>query len=632
MRYTYTDFWESRILPYMTHLCRAAHAAGMKVIDHYDVPIFYSRGYPFLLADHHLDWTQRDLRYGTPTRMYCINNPDFRNHFFAFTRRVQRAAHIDAYQIDEVYFFDKNFCGCEHCRRLFREETGFELPREADSPVLFNNANALWRLFLLWRKTCVVRFKRDFLASIHQENPAAFLSTYTTTYMYPDRRSSAQGNFLVSYTNGKEGVSRLPFHDYRYCLADFRLTAGVADALGHATWMLWYPLTGSAARFCWGMSQASGCAQWHSRQWSSSVRDLIRWPAKMKKLDFEPFADVAMIFSDKSKNASSWTGYYHGMEQLGWGEAMVEHNIQYRIVHESAVTAASLAPFRIVILPDMTVIDDDNRNAFEAYVRAGGTLVVTAETGMRDEDGRPRADFRLGDMMNLRFVDMLNAPFTVGEDGFAYTREQMLYKYGARMLQVAVRNPDSAGTRVLVNFRKNDKPYPGIVASAYGKGKVFTIATFLGVSNYQTGLQEGRRNIFKTNPESARFMTDTLRKILGNGERVVPVNLPPKMIYTCWSRKKKKAAEVDIHFLNVRDHKPLGAADAGKRRQIRFPVVDREITLLLRRFPVARAVFHAPGTATPVRCRVEKTPQGMRVTIPAGKMTMYGLLKLYGVE
>ena len=628
MRYTYTDLWETRIVPYMTHISRAAHEAGMKVIDHYDVPIFYARGYPFLLAEDHLDWTQRDIRYGTATRMYCINNPAFRTHFFDFTRRVQRATGIDAYQIDEVYFFDKNFCGCEHCRRRFKAETGFELPREADSPVFFNNADALWQLFMLWRGTCVQSFKKDFLASIRQENPAAFLSTYTTTYLQSSRRGNAWGNFLVSYANGKEGVSRLPFHDYRYCLADFRLTTGVADALGHATWMLWYPLTGSAARFCWGMSQASGCAQWHSKQWSSSVRDLIKWPHTMKKLDFEMFADVAVVFSDTSKNASSWTGYYHGMEALGWGEAMVEHNIQYQVLHESAVTAESLSRFSVVILPAMTVIDSRNRDAFEAYVRAGGTLVVTANTGMLGETKRPRPDFLLGEMMNLRFVDVLNAPFEVVEGGFAYTRDRMFYKYGARMLHVATRDADPARSRVPVHFRKDGKTYPGIVASTYGRGEVFTIATFLGVSNYQMGLHEGRKNIFKTNPDSASFMADTLRTILGKNERVVPVDLPRKMVCTSWIRKRKRD-EINVHFLNVHDHKPLGPDEAGKRRQIRFPLVDREMTLLLRRIAVDRAVFHSPDTAEPVPCRIDRTPDGTRVTIPAGKMKMYGLLKAY---
>ncbi|MCK5806631.1 MAG: hypothetical protein KAI66_27630, partial [Lentisphaeria bacterium] len=57
--------------------------------------------------------------------------------------------------------------------------------------------------------------------------------------------------------------------------------------------------------------------------------------------------------------------------------------------------------------------------------------------------------------------------------------------------------------------------------------------------------------------------------------------------------------------------------------------VDHEMTLLLRRIAVDRAVFHSPDTADAVSCHIDKTPDGMRVTIPAGKMKMYGLLKIY---
>ena len=624
MRYTYTEYWESRVVPYMKYLCQAAHEAGMRVLDHYDVPIFFSRGYPFLLEDDHLEWTQRDIRYGTPTRMYCINNPHFREHFFTFTRRVQKETGVDGYQIDEVYFFDKNFCGCEPCRSQFEQETGFALPREADSPVFFNDAHPLWRLFQLWRRTSQQRFKRDFLASIHQVNPAAILSQYTTTHYSPSRRGGAWGNFIISYAVGKEGVTRLPMHDYRYGLADFRLDSGVADATGHATWMLWYPLTSSAARFCWAMSQASNCGQWHSRTWRGAVRELISWPHKTKKFDFTTFADVAMIFSEKSKDASMWTGHYHGMETLGWGEAMVEHNVQYHNLHEVAVTAELLSRYRLVILPQMTMIDEDNGKAIESYVRDGGTLVVTGESGMIDERGRPRPDFLLGEMMNVRFVELLNAPFDVVEGGFTYDLDRMFYHYGKRMLHVELRDP--AKSRVLVRFRKNGKEYPGVVESTYGKGKVVTVASFFGVSNFKVGLHEGRKPIFKTNPDSAPFMTRLLRDLLGSGETVVAVELPPRIVYTTWI-DKAGGREIDIHFLNVADYRPLKPDETGRRRKIEFPLVDDEMTMLLRGRDVSSATFYSPDTPDAVACRVESAPDGTRITVPGAKMKMYGLLK-----
>jgi len=627
MRYTYVPLWESRILPYMKHLCRAAHEAGMKVIDHYDVPVFYSGGYPFLLEGDHLDWPQRDIRYGTPTRMYCINNPGFRDHFFAWTRRVQRESGIDAYQIDEVNFQSKYHCGCEHCRRLFKELTGFELPREPDSPVLNNDADPLWQLWRLCQSIWVQQFKRDFLTQIRQENPAVFLSNYTTTYYSASPGGGLWPTVFVSYAIGKEGVTRVPFQNYLYAIADRRLYHGLSDAFDAAPWMLWYPLTGSAGRFCWAMSQACNDSQWHIEKVISSVRDLIKWPHKTRKLELDTFADVAMVFSEKSKSASLWTGHYHGMETLGWGEAMVGANIQYHNIHEVAVTPELLARYELVVLPRMTLIDEPNRRALEAYVRGGGRLIVTAETGLVDESKRPLEDFALGEMMNVRLVDFLHAPFDVvmpGRPTFTFDRERMLYKHGARMLEVELRDPNRS--RVIATFRKDGREYPGIVQTHYGQGIVYYVATFFGVSNFEMGLHEGRKDIFRRNPEAAPFMAAWLREVLGEDETIVALDVPDKLIYTTWI--KKDGSELDIHFLNVEDHSVLSPDETTKRRAIKFPVVDRPITLLLRGLEVDGATFYSPDTPDPVACEVARAGPDTRLTIPGGKMKMYGLAKL----
>ncbi|MEA3403688.1 MAG: beta-galactosidase trimerization domain-containing protein [Armatimonadota bacterium] len=627
MRYTWVPLWESRILPYMRLICQAAHEAGMKVIDHFDVPIFYSGGYPFLLADNHLGWTQRDIRYGTPTRVYCINNPDFRNHFFTWARRVQREAGIDAYQIDEVSFQTRHHCGCQHCRRLFTEQTGFELPRQPDSPVLNNDADPLWQLWRLWQSISMQQFKRDFLTEIRKENPAAFLSDYTTTYYSASPGGGLWPSVFCSYAIGKEGVSRVPFQNYHYCIADRRLYHGIIDAFDSAPWMLWYPLTGSAGRFCWAMSQACNDAQWHVKKVAGSVDDLISWPHKTRKLDFETFADVAMVFSEKSKSASLWTGHYHGMETLGWGEAMVEANIQYHNIHEIAVTPQLLERYKLVILPRMTLIDEANRRAIEAYVRDGGTLIVTAETGLLDEARRPLEDFLLGEMMNLRLVDFRHAPFEVVKPGcptVTFDRERMLYKHGARMLEVELVDP--ARSRVIATFRKAGREYPGIIETTYGSGTVYYVATFFGVSNFEMGLHEGGTDIFRRNPDSAPFMAAWLREILGDAETITAIKIPDKLVYTTWI--KRDGSELAIHFLNVAHHRPLGPEEIVKRRQISFPLVDQPITLLLRGMEAADATFYSPDTTDPVPCTVARAGPDARLTIPAGSMKMYGLARV----
>lgn len=627
MRYTFVPLWETRILPYMTLLCQAAHEADMKVIDHFDVPVFYSGGYPFLLAAEHLDWTQRDIRWGTPTRVYCLNNPDFRDHFFDWVRRVQRETGIDAYQIDEVSFQSRHHCGCEHCRRLFAEQTSFELPREPDSPVLNNDASPLWQLWRLWQSISLQQFKRDFLAEVHKENPAAFLSNYTTSYYSASPSGGLWPTVFVSYAIGKEGVSRVPFQNYRYCMADRRLYHSLTDAFNSAPWMLWYPLRGSAARFCWAMSQACNDAQWHVKSFADSVDDLVSWPHQTRKIDYETFADVAMIFSEKSKSASLWTGHYHGMETLGWGGAMVDANIQYRQLHEIAVTEELLEPSDVVILPRMTLIDESNREAIESYVRGGGTLIATAETGLLDERRRPLEDFALGEMMNLRLVDFIHAPFEIVKPGygsFSFARDQMLYKHGARMLAVELRDPERS--RVIATFRKDGREYPGIVRTDYGEGKVYYVATFLGVSNFERGLHEGKRDIFVRNADAAPFMAAFVREVLGEGETVSAVELADKLIYTTWLHRN--GGEMVVHFLNVADHRPLGPDEVTRRREIDFPPVSEPITLRLRGISATEATFYSPDTADPIACAVAREGPDSTLTIPAGSMEMYGLARV----
>jgi hypothetical protein len=178
----------------------------------------------------------------------------------------------------------------------------------------------------------------------------------------------------------------------------------------------------------------------------------------------------------------------------------------------------------------------------------------------------------------------------------------------------------------VVTFVKDGRQYPGIVGARVGRGRVFTVAGFLGVSNFQSSLAEGQKQIFLRNPDAAAFMGRWLRRVLGADETISPRALPPGVFYTAWVRKAPRN-EVDVHLLNVQDYRRREGVEV-RRREIRFPKIDPEMSLLVRRLQVARATFFAPDAPVPVPCRLETVPEGATVTIPAGCMTMYGLLKL----
>ena len=155
---------------------------------------------------------------------------------------------------------------------------------------------------------------------------------------------------------------------------------------------------------------------------------------------------------------------------------------------------------------------------------------------------------------------------------------------------------------------------------------MFTVAGFLGVSNFQSSLEEGEKEIFLRNPDAAAFMGRWLRSVLGADETLSPRALPPGVFYTAWVRQAPRTV-VDVHLLNVQDYTRREGV-AVRRREIRFPQIESEMTLLVRRLAVDRATFYAPDLPEPVPCRLETGPDGATVTIPAGRMTMYGLLKL----
>ena len=104
------------------------------------------------------------------------------------------------------------------------------------------------------------------------------------------------------------------------------------------------------------------------------------------------------------------------------------------------------------------------------------------------------------------------------------------------------------------------------------------------------------------------------------------VDAPDRLVYTTWI--KKDGSELNIHFLNVQDHKPLGPHETTKRRQIVFPLIDRPITLLLRGIDAADATFYSPDAPDPVPCTLARAGPDATLTVPAGKMRMYGLAKL----
>ena len=104
-----------------------------------------------------------------------------------------------------------------------------------------------------------------------------------------------------------------------------------------------------------------------------------------------PVEDIGIYYSTSSMLALMAPGGFPNMDRqphtfglYGWGTVLSELHTQCRPIPEWKLSPESLAPLRLLVIPDADVFDPaDVSNILEPWVRAGGRLIVTGNSGYR---------------------------------------------------------------------------------------------------------------------------------------------------------------------------------------------------------------------------------------------------------
>lgn len=96
--------------------------------------------------------------------------------------------------------------------------------------------------------------------------------------------------------------------------------------------------------------------------------------------------------------------------------ALLEGRFAFDFVHEDRLESERLAKYRALLLPNVAMLSDRQCQQLREYVRAGGSLMASFETGLYDENLKPREDFGLADVMGVH-----RAGAAVGTNGNAYS-------------------------------------------------------------------------------------------------------------------------------------------------------------------------------------------------------------------
>ena len=339
----------------------------------------------------------RGSRYG----ICCFNSEDYNEFMRQQTDELTKKYEFDAIFFDMIYW--PRICLCENCKRRFRQESGADIPGKVDW------ADPLWCKFANSRERWLAEsFKR--IAETVRRNAAIPLfnnaSPQPITWLWGDTVDELSGQDILG-------------GDFRLIdmFSGFHLFAGISKSsvlymnaftgyIGAASSVIsqeeqfvenaLYSLAFNSQFMAIDAIESNGNAS--PKFYEEDLRkvfDKMRPYEGLLGVGGKPIAEVGIYFSDASRMALAESGVALTNESInavlpptsphviGW----VGASRALRINHLPVVTITKLqlkelSRFRVIVLPQVVRMSDEEIEAFRNYVQGGGNLYASGATSL----------------------------------------------------------------------------------------------------------------------------------------------------------------------------------------------------------------------------------------------------------
>ena len=232
---------------------------------------------------------------------------------------------------------------------------------------------------------------------------------------------------------------------------------------------------GGEEQALFGLIDHDNTASWKLGEFGQIASDFKR----LQTLGFPRYTrpEVAIAYSfdsfvDSHPNGPSSTTLqyfkYPYTEQVqGAFAPLFRANMDASIIN---VGHADLSSYKLVVVPADFLMDKPSATALREYVRAGGTVLMTAFSAKVDEDGNwfdTPLPGRLSDVFGLKVNAFYETPAPI-----SYTLDGKSYQTDARFYEVL--EPSTATT--LAHFDGLPSSIPAITVNHFGKGRAIYLA------------------------------------------------------------------------------------------------------------------------------------------------------------
>jgi hypothetical protein len=390
-------------------LADACRRLGMLVLARVDPHAVYPDA-----GEAHPEWIavgedgQRRRHWANPELwVTCALGPYNFGHVTAILREI-----AELYDVQGIFanrWAGSGPCYCESCRRNFKAASGRELPgSRSDDPAR--------RPYLLWRRQRLLELWDVWDAAIRERRPGArFIPNGP-----PGLESARRAPFLAVDQQARRGLT--PPWAFGRSAKQYRAVMGRKPVAGLFSVGVEEPYrwkdsvqAGPEVRI-WALDGiANGFRPWfakfsavlYDRRWLKTVEDLYSWHHRSERYlrNEAPIARVALVYSEQTRD-------FYGKDEAeakvddhvkGMYQALIEARVPFEMVHEAFLDADHVDGFKLLVLPNVAALSDEQCRRLAEYVARGGSLLATFETSLYDETGAPRKELGLRDVFQVSF-------------------------------------------------------------------------------------------------------------------------------------------------------------------------------------------------------------------------------------
>ena len=308
-------------------------------------------------------------------------------------------------------------CYCEHCKQNFKAFSGLDLPRSSDkfNPVLqkWNEWNTirLKELWVLWDG--VIRKQKPTSRFVPNGFPDKVITGKLSDIVFTDHQ--ARNGMIPPWSNGK--VAK-----------ELRASIGMKPlggifSVGVEEQYRWKDSVQSEAEIRVWVAEcvANGMRPWftkfsgvlYDKRWLETVAKIYEVLYKNESYlrNIAPMARVGMVFSEQNPNYGS-KGWQQksGDHSLGMYHVLIENRIPFEMVNASLLDTEHLGPYKLLVLPNISTLSDQQCDQLREFAEGGGSIVATYETSLYDETGKQRRDFGLNDLFGVSYDQKVEGP------------------------------------------------------------------------------------------------------------------------------------------------------------------------------------------------------------------------------